>query len=159
MSDIDLSDLTQAIQAKLREAFDRGIEVGAQQERQRILRLASGDSSVVRSQSKIHQPPRSSGERVTHGTIRPLVRQVLKGLRGGLTKFEIAERVQQLDQRIAQVSVMNELVRNEVGKKSGRQVYRKKDYQWSLAEETQHLRETAGIATNDPPPIMNGTGH
>lgn len=159
MSDAILSDLLQDIKAKLVEAFDRGVRVGdqqgAQRERQRIIRAATEDPDGT--ETKIQALPPSTMGRVAHGTIRPFVRQVLQGQPNGLTKFEVADRVQRLDARIARISIWNELHRNE-GRK-GQRIYRKKGYQWSLAEEAQSLRETAAVATNDQPPLRNGAGH
>jgi hypothetical protein len=153
----DLSDLLKAaadtFEAQLRDAYQRG----RRDERERILQLASiPHHGPVAPTAAVPQPK----GRVAHGTIRPLVKQVLDG-DPGLTKQEVAEAVVKLNPDVSPSSVANELQRNVIGNRRGQRQYQLRSGRWYLAEKRERLladMDTAGTAENDHPPSKNGTG-
>jgi hypothetical protein len=147
----DLSDLLKAasesMASQIREAYERG----RRDERERILRLASDDDVAGTS---FAEPRVVTKMRAAHGTIRPLVQQVLRS-EPGLTKHEVGARVVQLNPEVSALSAANELQRNDIKNRNGRRLYRRKGDRWYVVEE-EPLQDTAGIAENDHPPHMNG---
>jgi hypothetical protein len=149
----DLSDLLKAaadtFEAQLRDAYERG----RRDERERILQLASTPHHG--SAAPAASSPQPKG-RVAHGTIRPLVQQVLRA-NPGLTKQEIAEEVVKLNPDVSPSSVANELQRNVTGNRRGQRLYRLRAGRWHMVgDEPLSDADTAGIAENDRPPHMNG---
>lgn len=148
-SEPNLDDLIIPLSQQLHEAFNRGYRAGCSDTRNRILQAASDEPGKL-----VVAAPVSSGtraERAPPGTVRPLVQQILAN-EPGLTAAEIGRRVTNLDPRVSQTSVTNELQRNR------NKFYRRtKGGRWLLISNEEGQRETAGIATNDPPPLMNGT--
>lgn len=136
----------------LRKAEERGFERGVRAERERIVKQLAFPEST--QEPTAPSTPVRPERRVAHGTIRPLVRQVLE-TEDGLTKIEIGRRVVALDSRISETSVTNELQRNDARKKKGRRLYYRRGTLWYLADSAS-LNEAAGVAANDRPPLMNG---
>jgi hypothetical protein len=150
----DLSDLIKTsadtLEAQLREAYERG----RRDERERILQIASIPHHGSNASAS---PEQQTKGRAARGTIRPLVQQVLR-TEPGLSKHEVGERVVKLNPDVSPLSAANELQRNDIKNRRGRKLYRCSRGRWFLVEEEEEeeLEDTAGIAENDHPPLMNG---
>ena len=142
-----IDDLLPHLAEQLEEAFNRGYQAGSADTRERIFHAAT--ATPPRSDTK--QANRVAGDRAPPGTVRPLVQQILAA-EPGLTAADIGRRVTQLDPRVSQTSVTNEVQRNR-----NKYYRRSKGGRWFPISTEEAQRETAGIATNDPPPMMNGT--
>lgn len=98
--------------------------------------------------------------RVAHGTIRPVVRQILER-HPGLTSAEVGRRAKAFNEAIAETSVANELRRNAVDREDrgkGTDLYRRDGDLWFLAGDSLPEKEAAATVMGSPP-TSNGRAY
>lgn len=108
----DITDLIDMVSDAIERAFARGVEVGGNRMRAKIMEAAAGDGLIRHAPD---QSPKPKGKRAKKGAIGTLLQQVLSN-HPGLKIVDIEAAAGAMDNTIAIKSLGNELRRLE-GKK------------------------------------------